>query len=246
MTKKELTSTFGAHGNRLSALAAAVVFWTILVAGGAWWLLQNRLHNHRTNTIATADVRLNGVKELLAISLRQLGALPLYLSQQRPVIEFLANQQAPGAEPRNAALPRTAGTAKTGAVVVPEVLTTLDSIAEKDTQRATQRTPRLAKAPSARPASASRSARSEEEERGDIGARSDEGATLSIEDRELRIRELRRLPTMSVEEAAFVLGVSRASAFQAVDRGEIRFKQIGKRRLVLTRPLFQELDGTDG
>ena len=130
MTKKELTSTFGAHGNRLSALAAAVVFWTILVAGGAWWLLQNRLHNHRTNTIATADVRLNGVKELLAISLRQLGALPLYLSQQRPVSEFLANQQAPGAEPRNAALPRTAGTAKTGAVVVPEVLTTLDSIAE--------------------------------------------------------------------------------------------------------------------
>ena len=135
---------------------------------------------------------------------------------------------------------------KNGTISSQILKATLDSIAEKDTQRATQRTPRLAKAPSARPASASRSARSEEEERGDIGARSDEGATLSIEDRELRIRELRRLPTMSVEEAAFVLGVSRASAFQAVDRGEIRFKQIGKRRLVLTRPLFQELDGTDG
>lgn len=70
-----------------------------------------------------------------------------------------------------------------------------------------------------------------------------EGATMSLNERETRIAELRRLPTMSVEDAAMVLGISRASAFKAVERGEIQIKRVGKRHLVLTRVLFRELDG---
>ena len=132
MTKKEPTLTIGAHGNRLLSLVAVVIVWTILVAVGAWSLLQNRLHNHRAQAIATADLRLNGVKEVLAISLRQLGALPLYLSQQRSIFEFLANQHATGIKPLDAPQPRNPGNANTGTVTTtpPEVLSTVDSIAE--------------------------------------------------------------------------------------------------------------------
>ncbi len=50
---------------------------------------------------------------------------------------------------------------------------------------------------------------------------------------------------MTVEDAAFVLGISRATAYAAVDDGQIRVKTIGRRKLVLTRPLFADL-GYDG
>jgi len=56
-----------------------------------------------------------------------------------------------------------------------------------------------------------------------------------------QIERLRQLPTMRVEDAAFVLGISRAAAYAAVDGGEIKVKKIGRRKLVLTRPLFAEL-----
>jgi excisionase family DNA binding protein len=46
---------------------------------------------------------------------------------------------------------------------------------------------------------------------------------------------------MTVEDAAFVLGISRASAYAAVDGGEIKVKMIGRRKLVLTRALFADL-----
>ena len=59
------------------------------------------------------------------------------------------------------------------------------------------------------------------------------------------IEALRAQPTMTVEEAAFVLGISRASAYNAVDDGEIKIKLIGRRKLVLTRPLFASLGYED-
>jgi hypothetical protein len=59
--------------------------------------------------------------------------------------------------------------------------------------------------------------------------------------RSKQIEELRQLPTMKVEDAAFVLGISRAAAYAAVDGGQIKVKKIGRRKLVLTRPLFAEL-----
>ena len=60
-------------------------------------------------------------------------------------------------------------------------------------------------------------------------------------DRASRIEALKAMPTMTVEDAAFVLGISRASAYVAANQGEIKTKTLGKRVLVLTRPLFQEL-----
>lgn len=62
-----------------------------------------------------------------------------------------------------------------------------------------------------------------------------------IKERQKRLRDLREMPVMTVEDAAFVLGVSRASAYQAVREGQIKVKTIGRRMLVLTRPLFTDL-----
>src|SRR5439155_24499178 len=54
-----------------------------------------RLQAHREQSATTAAVRLNGVKETLAISLRQLAALPLDLSHRRLVPPFVAAGPAP-------------------------------------------------------------------------------------------------------------------------------------------------------
>lgn len=48
-------------------------------------------------------------------------------------------------------------------------------------------------------------------------------------------------PTISVEEAGDILGVSRRSAYRAAARGEIPTLRIGRRLLVPTRRLMQLL-----
>ena len=64
---------------------AVVALWTLLVlAGSAWWA-QIALDQHRERARVTAGVRLNGARDALAITLRQLAAVPLDLSH-RPVL----------------------------------------------------------------------------------------------------------------------------------------------------------------
>lgn len=56
----------------------------------------------------------------------------------------------------------------------------------------------------------------------------------------------RRL-TMTVEQAAEILGISRTSAYLCATRGEIPTRRLGRRVLVLTTPLMAMLeDGHDG
>lgn len=56
--------------------------------------------------------------------------------------------------------------------------------------------------------------------------------------------DLRRLPpTVSVTEAAGLLGISRASAYQGCRSGEIPVLKIGHRFLVPTSRLLQLLEG---
>ncbi|MEP0322875.1 helix-turn-helix domain-containing protein [Bauldia litoralis] len=57
------------------------------------------------------------------------------------------------------------------------------------------------------------------------------------------IQTLLDRPTISVDEAARVLGLGRNSAYEAVRRGEIATKRIGGRIFVLTAPLRRMLDG---
>jgi excisionase family DNA binding protein len=49
--------------------------------------------------------------------------------------------------------------------------------------------------------------------------------------------------TLTVEEAARVLGVGRNKAYEAAHRGEIPIIKIGKRILVLKEPLRRMLTG---
>lgn len=49
--------------------------------------------------------------------------------------------------------------------------------------------------------------------------------------------------TLHMEEAAKILGVSRATAYRAASRGEIPAIRVGKRVLVLREPLERLLNG---
>jgi excisionase family DNA binding protein len=51
--------------------------------------------------------------------------------------------------------------------------------------------------------------------------------------------------TLTVEEVAATLGISRAFAYEAVRRGEIPSIRIGRRVLVPRAPLERLLDGAD-
>jgi excisionase family DNA binding protein len=45
--------------------------------------------------------------------------------------------------------------------------------------------------------------------------------------------------TMTVEEAAALIGISRSSAYDAVHRGDLPARRIGHRILVLAYPLYE-------
>jgi len=55
------------------------------------------------------------------------------------------------------------------------------------------------------------------------------------------IQNLLCRPTLSVENAARVLGIGRNLAYEAVRRGEIQSIAVGKRRVVPTAPLRRQL-----
>lgn len=80
-------------------LWAALAAWSVLcIALGSWWL-QSRLRDHRDQTASTAVVRLNGVKDTLAITLRQLAALPLDLAHRPVISSYLAGSPGPIGNP---------------------------------------------------------------------------------------------------------------------------------------------------
>jgi PAS domain S-box-containing protein len=68
--------------------------WTLAIAAMSSWWLHDRLAEHRDRSAATAAVRLAGVKDTLAITFRQLAALPLDLSHRRFVPAFVARAPA--------------------------------------------------------------------------------------------------------------------------------------------------------
>ena len=51
------------------------VAWTIAILAMTYWWMDERLQSHQSQAAATGAVRLNGVKDTLSISLRQLAAL---------------------------------------------------------------------------------------------------------------------------------------------------------------------------
>jgi excisionase family DNA binding protein len=61
--------------------------------------------------------------------------------------------------------------------------------------------------------------------------------------RRLTLSELKELVTISVEEASWLLGVSRSTLYVAVSRGEIPATRVHKRWRVLAQPLYSRLVG---
>jgi excisionase family DNA binding protein len=62
--------------------------------------------------------------------------------------------------------------------------------------------------------------------------------------RYLKVDDLRTMATISVEEASFLIGLSRTATYEACDKGHIECIRIGKRIRVLARPLFRMLTGS--
>lgn len=62
--------------------------------------------------------------------------------------------------------------------------------------------------------------------------------------RYLEVDDLRTMATVSVEEASFLIGLSRTATYEACDKGYIECIRIGKRIRVLARPLFRMLTGS--
>ncbi len=86
----------GAASHRPRALWLALAAWSLVCIAATEWWLHDRLREHREQTALTAGVRLNGVKDTLAISLRQLAALPLDLAHRPGVAPFVADPHARG------------------------------------------------------------------------------------------------------------------------------------------------------
>ena len=64
----------------------ALAGWTLACAAVAAWWLHDHLRDHLEQSAVTGGVRLNGVRDTLSVSLKQLAALPLDLSHQ-PLVE---------------------------------------------------------------------------------------------------------------------------------------------------------------
>ena len=84
---------------RLRTVWIVVAVWTLFVALGAWWVAEDRLRDYREQSIATATVRLNAIKDTLAITFRQLAALPLNLAHRNAVSDYLAGSVPADARP---------------------------------------------------------------------------------------------------------------------------------------------------
>ena len=106
MANTEVESALGVSGHRPRALWAVLAVWTIVCIGVAFWWLQDHLREHRDRAAVTGGVRLNGVKDTLSISLRQLAALPLDLSHRPAIAPFVAEPPTPEGSPERVEIQR--------------------------------------------------------------------------------------------------------------------------------------------
>ena len=101
MTNQGVESALGVASNRPRVMWWLLAAWSLACIALCNWWLQDRLAAHREQSGATAAVRLTGAKETLAITLRQLAALPLNLSHSPAVSAYVAGAAKRG----NAAAP---------------------------------------------------------------------------------------------------------------------------------------------
>ena len=93
MATAGLNAVKATRGGERRVLWIVGVSWTLAIFAMTYWWLDERLQSHQSQAAATGAVRLNGVKDTLSISLRQLAALPLDLSHRTSVPAFIAAQR---------------------------------------------------------------------------------------------------------------------------------------------------------
>jgi PAS domain S-box-containing protein len=69
--------------------------WTLFVACVAAWLVHDKLGEHRIQAVSTATVRLTGVRDTLALTFRQLAALPKNFAHRPAIGDFLLERHLP-------------------------------------------------------------------------------------------------------------------------------------------------------
>lgn len=60
----------------------------------------------------------------------------------------------------------------------------------------------------------------------------------------LKIEELKNEATISIEQAALIIGLSRTKTYEMAKAGEFEVLRTGKRIRVLARPLYNRLMGS--
>jgi len=91
----EANASLGLPSQQRRAVWIITAAWSAAIFAIALWWMQDRLLDHREHAVTTATVRLNGVKEALAINLRQLAALPVDLAHRPGVPDFVAGRDKP-------------------------------------------------------------------------------------------------------------------------------------------------------
>ena len=100
MTSDTPRSAQGWRSGYPATLWVVAALWTVIVVAGSAWWVRIELAQDRQQTHATAGLRLNGARDTLAITLRQLAAVPLDLSHRPALGTALAATGADLAEAR--------------------------------------------------------------------------------------------------------------------------------------------------
>jgi hypothetical protein len=94
VTQQDIAAAAPPAGRRRTAWLATGA-WTAAVLLGALWLGEERLREYREQSLATATLRLNAIKDTLAITFQQLASLPLSLAHRTSVGRFLVTRPTP-------------------------------------------------------------------------------------------------------------------------------------------------------
>ncbi len=89
--------------DRFRAVWWGALLWTAVVALAGWWVLQDRLREHRGQMLSTATLRAGAARDAVALTVRQLAALPVHLSHQPAIQQLLADAARRGPAPGGAA-----------------------------------------------------------------------------------------------------------------------------------------------
>ncbi|TAL15769.1 MAG: response regulator [Aquabacterium sp.] len=83
---------------RLRWLLLWAAAWVVIVAAATSWVTSQRIDSYRAQALGGANARLASLQETLSVTFRQMAALPVALSRQSSIQEFLGTTQVAGSD----------------------------------------------------------------------------------------------------------------------------------------------------